>query len=57
MFRVTLSHAVDGQTSGHAVERDDLAPRDVRLEELSGHGAEDVADRLLGGYGDGNLST
>ena len=52
---VALPHAVHGQTSGGAVQRDDLAPRNVRLEQLPGDRAQHISHRLLTRYRHRNL--
>ena len=52
---VALPHAVHGQTSGGAVQRDDLAPRNVRLEQLPGDRAQHISHRLLTRYRYRNL--
>ena len=50
-----LSDAVDGQAAGHAEDGDDFAPRDVGLQQVPGHRAQDTAHRLLVGDGHSHL--
>ena len=41
---MALTNAVDGETAGHAVQADNLAPWYVHFEELSGNRTEHISD-------------